>query len=69
MTRVRRDGGARDATPTCPPEVPAAPGRVLPGAPLPDVPLLGAPSAGVPLPDVPSAGVPLARGLGAGVAG
>ncbi|MER5701847.1 hypothetical protein ABT023_07785 [Micromonospora sp. NPDC002296] len=29
MTRVRRDGGARDATPTCPPAVPAAPGHVL----------------------------------------
>ncbi|MFI1193878.1 hypothetical protein ACH4T9_11560 [Micromonospora sp. NPDC020750] len=39
MTRVRRDGGARDATPTCPPAVPVAAGRVLARAPLARAPL------------------------------
>ncbi|MGW1057945.1 hypothetical protein [Micromonospora rubida] len=39
MTRVRRDSGAHDATPPCPPAVPAAAGRVLARVPLPGVPL------------------------------
>ncbi|RGC68022.1 hypothetical protein C5N14_16175 [Micromonospora sp. MW-13] len=34
MTRVRRDGGARDAVPTRPPAVPAAAGRMPARAPL-----------------------------------
>ncbi|MFF3868461.1 hypothetical protein [Micromonospora sp. NPDC001898] len=80
MTGVRREGGARDAPPTCPPAVPAAAGRVLAPAPLaraplPRVPLARAPLprvplARAPLPRVPLARAPLARGLVvAGVAG